>query len=368
MKTQKFLIITSSYLPVKGGLQNFLANLWDGLDSRGHRVSLFSGTEYMTPMQKLRVSQGEVEISARFYRTRSIKGFTFFTSIRFWCDLLRKCDNGTIINLNDVRLTPGIILLFGRLKRARISITSHGFVFHTQTNFFFKKVFMIWLGFLSNYLEKVICVSPQDLNTARRFRLKNAVLVPEGIDVDAFLASPRMPKNNRLLYFGRIAPNKNLESIFIVLDNDKQKYVLDIVGKGEVVYIQRLKQLADKLGISDRVHWWGPLPHADLLKRLHKCDAVTLPSSYEGFGLTFVEAIVAGSAVLANDIASYRWIAETIHAENCLVEFERTNAAHIDRLLKSFTGPGLYAIQARACEFFSKEAFIDRIEKELVGN
>jgi len=60
-----------------------------------------------------------------------------------------------------------------------------------------------------------------------------------------------------------------------------------------------LKQLAQKLKVSDRVRFLGHIQHADMPKYLKASDIFVRPSRSEGMGASFVEAMAAGLPVVA---------------------------------------------------------------------
>jgi phosphatidyl-myo-inositol dimannoside synthase len=70
-----------------------------------------------------------------------------------------------------------------------------------------------------------------------------------------------------------------------------------VVGGG--TDLERHKQLAQKLGVAERVHFLGFLSNEDLLARYRDCDVFVMPSAGEGFGFVFLEAMKYGKAIVA---------------------------------------------------------------------
>lgn len=60
-----------------------------------------------------------------------------------------------------------------------------------------------------------------------------------------------------------------------------------------------LKDLAKKLGISERVRFLGYIGHAEMPKYLRACDIFIRPSRSEGMGSSFIEAMAAGLPIIA---------------------------------------------------------------------
>jgi glycosyltransferase involved in cell wall biosynthesis len=73
-----------------------------------------------------------------------------------------------------------------------------------------------------------------------------------------------------------------------------------VVGDGN--QLTELKTLAQHLGISDAITWMGSLPWEEAMGCLRLMDVVAVPSRYEGFGLTAVEAMTCGRCVVASRV------------------------------------------------------------------
>lgn len=71
----------------------------------------------------------------------------------------------------------------------------------------------------------------------------------------------------------------------------------EVIGDGDDR--ARLEALARALGLGDRVRFLGRVDDATLEQRLLAARALVLPSTVEGFGLVYVEAMARGRAVLA---------------------------------------------------------------------
>jgi glycosyltransferase involved in cell wall biosynthesis len=112
-------------------------------------------------------------------------------------------------------------------------------------------------------------------------------------------AKPTTP-NAGAIYVGRISPEKGVLGLVEAWrDID---YPLTIVGDGP--------QLAEarKLG-GCRVRFLGNRPHEEVPRLIEQSAFLVFPSGwYEGFGLTLIEAMAVGRAVVATDLGSRREI------------------------------------------------------------
>lgn len=80
-----------------------------------------------------------------------------------------------------------------------------------------------------------------------------------------------------------------------------------------------LKRLAQDLDVAERVHFAGQIGHAEMPLALRACDIFIRPSRSEGFGISFVEAMVVGVPVIATQeggIADFLYDAKRNPKEN----------------------------------------------------
>ncbi len=79
-----------------------------------------------------------------------------------------------------------------------------------------------------------------------------------------------------------------------------------VVGGGDDAYAAALEQEATRLGIRDRVRFWGHRQNAAELVR--QCDVAMHCSEREPFGLVIPEAMACGVPVIASDVQGPREI------------------------------------------------------------
>ena len=61
----------------------------------------------------------------------------------------------------------------------------------------------------------------------------------------------------------------------------------------------RLEQLTAELSITDRVNFVGVVSNDELLEHFVSCDVFVMPSTQEGFGIVFAEAMACSKPVIA---------------------------------------------------------------------
>jgi phosphatidyl-myo-inositol dimannoside synthase len=129
------------------------------------------------------------------------------------------------------------------------------------------------------------------------------IVTPMPIDVAAFLQGVGSAKAEpaRILYAGNLVPSKGVDVLLRAAAELKRrgiKFELKVLGQGPAQ--DSLETLARELGIEDQVTW-SPFVAQALMPHEYGASTVTvLPSRgrAEGLGLTLVEALLAGSAVV----------------------------------------------------------------------
>lgn len=127
-------------------------------------------------------------------------------------------------------------------------------------------------------------------------------VIPNGIDTQEF--QPAEKKENdgyiRILCVSRLTQRKGirylLEAIRLLSEDKQYKLKLWIAGEGEEMFA--LKELAQKLGIVDKIKFFGRVAHERLAVYYQRADIFCLPSLNEGMSNTLLEALSAGMPVV----------------------------------------------------------------------
>jgi glycosyltransferase involved in cell wall biosynthesis len=110
------------------------------------------------------------------------------------------------------------------------------------------------------------------------------------------------PSAPYVLYANSIEPHKNPHLLVAALRGVPAEVELVMCGLWSTRRRETLEQAFVAQGLADRVHLLGHVP-ADRLAALRRdARAVLIPSRLEGFGLPVLEALAAGTPVLAADI------------------------------------------------------------------
>jgi glycosyltransferase involved in cell wall biosynthesis len=108
------------------------------------------------------------------------------------------------------------------------------------------------------------------------------------------------------LFVGNVMPHKNLlrlvESFAHAVRGISGRLV--IRGWGRPVHVRALQERIAALGIADRVDWRSYAADDDLPDLYRRARMLLLPSLYEGFGLTALEAMACGTPVVVSNRSS----------------------------------------------------------------
>jgi len=161
--------------------------------------------------------------------------------------------------------------------------------------------------------KKILVPSKVIKQTVTKFypkQSKKIVVTKEGID-QTFIDQLSMPSSskdhasNYLLYVGSLYPHKNIELVIRSLVFLPVR--LKIVGSRNI-FLDRTKKLAQKYQVEKKVDFLGFIPDQKLVKLYQDSLCLVQPSLSEGFGLTGIEAMAAGSVVVCSKIPIFEEI------------------------------------------------------------
>jgi glycosyltransferase involved in cell wall biosynthesis len=123
-----------------------------------------------------------------------------------------------------------------------------------------------------------------------------------GIDPEAFTRLPKTA-HPQFLYLGRLKPYKNIDVAIKAFVNIVKSYPtarLVIAGEGENA--KQLKELTESLKLTESVSFLGKVTSSEKSRLLAISWIALQPSSFEGWGLTVIEANAAGTPVIAANV------------------------------------------------------------------
>lgn len=143
------------------------------------------------------------------------------------------------------------------------------------------------------------------------------------------------------LYVGNVMPHKNLLRLVeaFAMQRGRPDARLVLRGSGRRDHVDALRARIGALGLASRVDWMPYAEGAALPALYRRARMVLLPSLYEGFGLTALEAMASGTPVITSAVSS---MPEVVGDAAVLVDPFDT-AALADAMSRLFTDDDLAA-------------------------
>ena len=117
-----------------------------------------------------------------------------------------------------------------------------------------------------------------------------------GLD-PVFVPQRHVRRQDHVLYVGRLGREKGVVELLHAAARSTEPWKLKLVGRGPIE--ERLRSLAEKLGIGDRLQMYPFIGERARLARWYaSARAVVMPGAYETFGLAGFEAAASGASVV----------------------------------------------------------------------
>lgn len=127
--------------------------------------------------------------------------------------------------------------------------------------------------------------------------------VGPGLTREHIRSRAREPGPLRVVFVGSLVERKGLHTLLRGLaDRPDGEWSLTVVGDStvDVAYAERVERLANSLGVRRSVQFVGRVPDERLTRILRRQHVLAVPSSYEGFGMVYLEGMGFGLPALAS--------------------------------------------------------------------
>ncbi|WP_407687784.1 glycosyltransferase family 4 protein [Mycobacterium sp. HUMS_1102779] len=287
---------------VPGGVQSHVLQLAEVMRARGHEVSVLAPASPDASLPEYVVSAGKaIPIPyngsvARLQFSPAVHG-----RVRRW---LAEGDFD-VLHLHEPN-APSLSMWALRVAEGPIVAT-----FHTSTT---KSLTLtVFQGVLRPWHEKIVGrIAVSDL--ARRWQMEalgtDAVEIPNGVDVASFASAPLLdgyPRPGKtVLFLGRYdEPRKGMSVLLDALPRVVERFPdvqLLVVGHGDE---HELRARAG--GLVRHIRFLGLVDDAGKASAMRSADVYCAPNiGGESFGIVLVEAMAAGTAVVASDLHAFR--------------------------------------------------------------
>ncbi|MGB7873235.1 MAG: glycosyltransferase family 4 protein [Anaerolineales bacterium] len=172
---------------------------------------------------------------------------------------------------------PAWVNWFYRLIEKRYLNSVNGFIFNSQTT---KRVVN---GLIGSSKPHIVAYPPTD-----RFG--------QGVKEAEIEARAKEPGPLRILFLGNVVNRKGLHTLLEVISFLPPAFSLDVVGglTAEPEYARAMQEKVTVHGLQSTVQFHGPLDNEPLVEKLKSAHVLVVPSSYEGFGIVYLEGMAFG--------------------------------------------------------------------------
>lgn len=100
----------------------------------------------------------------------------------------------------------------------------------------------------------------------------------------------------RILFLGNVIYRKGLHTLLQAISRQPSAFCVDVVGSltSEPPYAKLIQELIALKNLASSVFLHGSLDAAPLIERLKQAHVLVVPSSYEGFGIVYLEGMCFG--------------------------------------------------------------------------
>ncbi|MCC5637245.1 glycosyltransferase [Nostoc sp. CHAB 5844] len=265
----KILIYSSVFYPSIGGLEAIISALAHEFSLHGHCVKLVTHTP---------TDQAD-DFLFEVIRCPTINQFLNLT---LWCDI---CFHGCI----SLKAIWPVLLLRKPL------VVTH------QTWYRYPGTKLTWKTALKHEITRFATnIAPSQAIADQLPALTK--IIPNSYEDDIFYEMPGIPRNQDLVFLGRLVSDKGTDLLLdslALLKKQGLKPNLTIIGQGPEE--AKLKQQVQNLGITDQVQFMGTQRGETLARLLNAHKILVVPSKWqEPFGIVALEGIACGCVVVGS--------------------------------------------------------------------
>ena len=250
-------------------------------------------------------------------------------------------------------LVPGPSLTALLVKMAPVVAT-----FHSAGESAAYRTFSRQLKWVASRIDIRVAVSKDAVELAQRYIGGDYEVLFNGIELGDYLTPSITPRENAIFFIGRHEERKGLSILLEALSKLPPDVRLWIASDGP-----QTAELKIRFASDSRIEWLGRISDSEKISRMGRASVFCAPSLHgESFGVVLLEAMAAGTPVVASNLDGYRNVA-TDGETALLVETGNVGslAAAIARVLvDSRLAERLTANGREHAQRFSMDALADR--------
>lgn len=289
-----------------GGVQNCIRDIADELEKRGHYVRIIAMRPRLVPTRmdpRLLLLGGSRELNS--FATKTDVGVSGSAEK---ADALLATENFDVLHFHEPAVPVFGLQLLARSTSANVA-TLHASMPDGVVTRSYQKLMLPIARSIQARVHILTAVSPVAEATARTYLPEAEMsIVPNGIRLADFAGPPaqRTSRTKTIVYIGRLEKRKGVRYLlkaYARLREDHDDVRLIIAGDGDLR--TSLESYVTKRAIPD-VQFKGYVSDAERLWLLRRATVYVSPALYgESFGIVLLEAMAAGTVVVAGNNPGY---------------------------------------------------------------
>lgn len=299
----RILMVTPCYYPVKGGTETTVRNLAITLNKNGIKTDVMAFNVDQNRKPRWRGKTEKID-GITVYRIPALRWLPIhslritagvnFVPGRF-IDTLKNYD---IIHFHELDFSFPFFSF--PIKKPKI-IHSHGIFYdfferHHISRFLLKHLAHLYIVISKKMKKEFIALGIPE---------NKIVYLPNSVNTDLFVPKGQK-EDNLLLFVGRISAIKGLHILIKSLRYLEENIRLIIIGPPDwdVNYYQKILKLIKKENQKGKheIRYLGAMEQTKLVEWYQKTSLFILPSLYEAFGVTILEALACETPVIATRV------------------------------------------------------------------
>ena len=303
-----------------GGPVSAAYNLSKELSKRGHSITVYT-TDTLNSEDRIKENEETKDgIKIRRFKNWSnsiASKHKIFLSPSMISGIRNNLKEFDVVHMFEYRTIQNIIVHhYAKKYRIPYILQAHGSLPRIMDKQKFKQIYdRLWGHRLLKDASKVIALTSAEVEQYKRMGVSDEKIeiIPNGIDLSEFENLPKRGEFRKkyglnsgqkiILYLARIHKIKGpdlLARAFAGLIKELATAKLVIVGPDDG-YLPSLKELIKELGIEEKVLFTGPLYGREKLEAYVDADVYILPSVYETFPISVLEAFACGTPVIVSN-------------------------------------------------------------------
>lgn len=341
-------IVSPYSLTVPGGVQQQVLGLARSLRAKGHEVRVLGPCDgpppdaFVTPLGNSLPTavNGSIaplapDASAALRTIRALNDEAF-----------------DVVHVHEP-LVPGPSLTALLVKMAPVVAT-----FHSAGESAAYRTFSRQLKWVASRIDIRVAVSKDAVELAQRYIGGDYEVLFNGIELGDYSSPSATPRENAIFFIGRHEERKGLSILLEALSKLPPDVRLWIASDGP-----QTAELKTRFASDTRIEWLGRISDSEKISRMGRASVFCAPSLHgESFGVVLLEAMAAGTPVVASNLDGYRNVATD--DETALLVETGNVASLASALVRVLVDPRLAArLTANGREHaqrFSMDALADR--------